>query len=161
MSINPTTLKALIDTQITNETQEFAITPAEVGGRMKDIVDYATQQGGGNLLPYGVISFFLSTTDGVEFVIKQNDFPDTTLTITNPSNGKIRITSSPNVFTQNTKLMATIIDVGGNMFFGVPNYDLLQFPTFFLDIDLKRFDNTQTGTPLISNIYFEIRIFNE
>jgi hypothetical protein len=44
MSINPTTLKALIDTQITNETVDFAITPAEVGGRMKDIVDYATEQ---------------------------------------------------------------------------------------------------------------------
>jgi hypothetical protein len=44
MPINPTTLKALIDTQITNETVDFAITPAEVGGRMKDIVDYASEQ---------------------------------------------------------------------------------------------------------------------
>ena len=44
MPINPTTLKALIDTQITNETVDFAITPAEVGGRMKDCVDYTTEQ---------------------------------------------------------------------------------------------------------------------
>jgi hypothetical protein len=44
MPINPTTLKALIDTQITNETVDFAITPAEVGGRMKDTVDYTTEQ---------------------------------------------------------------------------------------------------------------------
>jgi hypothetical protein len=44
MPINPTTLKALIDTQITNETVDFAITPAEVGGRMKDIVDYTSEQ---------------------------------------------------------------------------------------------------------------------
>lgn len=44
MPINPTTLKALIDTQITNETVNFAITPAEVGGRMKDAIDYTTEQ---------------------------------------------------------------------------------------------------------------------
>ncbi len=44
MPINPTTLKALIDTQITNETIDFAITPAEVGGRMKDAIDYTTEQ---------------------------------------------------------------------------------------------------------------------
>lgn len=44
MPINPTTLKASIDTQITNETVDFAITPAEVGGRMKDCVDYTTEQ---------------------------------------------------------------------------------------------------------------------
>jgi hypothetical protein len=46
MPINPTTLKALIDTQITNETVDFAITPAEVGGRMKDAIDYTTEQVG-------------------------------------------------------------------------------------------------------------------
>jgi len=44
MPINPTTLKALIDTQITDETVNFAITPAEVGGRMKDTIDYTTEQ---------------------------------------------------------------------------------------------------------------------
>jgi hypothetical protein len=44
MAINPTTLKALIDTQITNETVNFAITPTEVGERIKDTVDYTTEQ---------------------------------------------------------------------------------------------------------------------
>ena len=44
MPINPTTLKALVDTQITNETVDFAITPAEVGGRLKDSIDYTTEQ---------------------------------------------------------------------------------------------------------------------
>lgn len=44
MPINPTTLKALIDTQITNETVDFSITPGEVGGRMKDTIDYTTEQ---------------------------------------------------------------------------------------------------------------------
>jgi hypothetical protein len=44
MPINPTTLKAQIDTEITNETVDFAITPAEVGGRLKDAIDYTTEQ---------------------------------------------------------------------------------------------------------------------
>jgi len=44
MPINPTTLKAQIDTEITNETVDFAITPSEVGGRMKDSIDYTTEQ---------------------------------------------------------------------------------------------------------------------
>lgn len=44
MPINPTTLKTQIDTEITNETVDFAITPAEVGGRLKDSVDYTTEQ---------------------------------------------------------------------------------------------------------------------
>lgn len=50
MPINPTTLKALIDTQITNETVDFAITPAEVGDRMKDTIDYTTEQVGASEL---------------------------------------------------------------------------------------------------------------
>ena len=44
MPINPTTLKAQIDAEITSETVDFAITPAEVGGRMKDTIDYTTEQ---------------------------------------------------------------------------------------------------------------------
>jgi hypothetical protein len=44
MPINPTTLKALIDAQITNETLESSITPTEVGSRMKDTIDYTTEQ---------------------------------------------------------------------------------------------------------------------
>lgn len=44
MPINPTTLRALVDTQITNETVDFAITPAEVGSRLKDSIDYTTEQ---------------------------------------------------------------------------------------------------------------------
>lgn len=39
-----TELKAAIDLQITNETVDFEISPEEVGGRMKEIVDYVDQQ---------------------------------------------------------------------------------------------------------------------
>lgn len=39
-----TELKAQIDTQITNETVDNSITPSEVGGNMKDTVDYTDQE---------------------------------------------------------------------------------------------------------------------
>ena len=39
-----TVLKAQIDSQITNETTEDGITPAEVGVILKDVVDYVDQQ---------------------------------------------------------------------------------------------------------------------
>lgn len=39
-----TQLKAQIDTQITNETVDFGITPQEVGNNIKAVVDYADQQ---------------------------------------------------------------------------------------------------------------------
>lgn len=39
-----TVLKAQIDSQITNETTDNGITPAEVGGNLKDIVDYVDQE---------------------------------------------------------------------------------------------------------------------
>lgn len=39
-----TTLKAQIDSQITNETLPNSISPAEVGGNLKSVVDYIDQQ---------------------------------------------------------------------------------------------------------------------
>ena len=39
-----TQLKAQIDSQITNETTENGITPAEVGGNLKLVVDYVDQE---------------------------------------------------------------------------------------------------------------------
>lgn len=42
--MDSTTLKAQIDTEITNETTVSGITPTEVGTKMKEIVDYVDQQ---------------------------------------------------------------------------------------------------------------------
>lgn len=41
--MDSTTLKAQIDSQITNETLPNSITPAEVGGNLKAVVDYIDQ----------------------------------------------------------------------------------------------------------------------
>ena len=42
--MDSTTLKAQIDSQITNETAPNSISPADVGGNMKAVVDYTDQQ---------------------------------------------------------------------------------------------------------------------
>ena len=64
-----TVLKAQIDSQITNETTENGITPAEVGGNLKEIVDYVDQQvpiktigdiEADNVSPYQFLSFDLN-----------------------------------------------------------------------------------------------------
>jgi Golgi nucleoside diphosphatase len=39
-----TQLKAQIDSQITNETEPASVTPVEVGGNLKAVVDYADQR---------------------------------------------------------------------------------------------------------------------
>lgn len=43
MPINPTTLKAQIQTNIIDEPLDFGISPLEVGGAMKDSIDYTTE----------------------------------------------------------------------------------------------------------------------
>lgn len=43
MPVNPVTLKADIDSQITNKTAPYSISNIDVGSRMKDIVDLNTQ----------------------------------------------------------------------------------------------------------------------
>jgi hypothetical protein len=106
MAINPTTLKALIDTQITNETVNFAITPLEVGGRMKDTVDYTTEQianisllqgpqgfqgfQGPQYLPFKDITSLVIT--GV-YALVNEDFTKS-LIYTGSSNINVQITSS-------------------------------------------------------------------
>ena len=42
--MDSTALKAQIDSQITNETSPNSISPADVGGNLKSVVDYSDQQ---------------------------------------------------------------------------------------------------------------------
>ena len=58
-----TVLKAQIDSQITNETTENGITPTEVGGNLKAIVDYVDQQ-----VPYKSYIAYLSYNSGNSFI---------------------------------------------------------------------------------------------
>ena len=53
-----TALKAQIDSQITNETTQNGITPAEVGGNIKAVVDYVDQE----KRPYKVYTALMTQT---------------------------------------------------------------------------------------------------
>lgn len=88
MAIDPIALKTLIDTQITNETVNFAITPLEVGGRLKDAIDYTTEQ-------TTIISFkdITSLIIAGVYTLTNEDF-NTSLIYTGSSNINIQITSS-------------------------------------------------------------------
>jgi len=109
--------------------------------------------------PYKKISFLLSISGTTPTpTYKVNDFSSETITMSIPSNGKLRIEVTNNTLNATkTKVMPVTFDVGGQMYFAVPIYDLLPV---FLDIDLRKYDNSQTGTPSFSGVLFEIIIFN-
>lgn len=76
-----TTLKAQIDSQITNETLSNSISPTDVGGNLKSVVDYIDQQApaktvgnveADNISLYQVLSFDLNmvnTTGSTDKVV--------------------------------------------------------------------------------------------
>jgi hypothetical protein len=144
MPINPTTLKALIDTQITNETVDFAITPAEVGGRMKDAIDYTTEQvgakqdtlvsatniktingtsvlGSGNLVISGSsVTKVLKTTITSAQILSLFDTPITVLDSTDPLTIKLPINiwiqrKAGDAYTLAAASFLLVNDIGGNV----------------------------------------------
>lgn len=123
--INPTTLKAAIDTQITNKAAG-TVTRASIGGRMKEAVDYATEQSAlkantadlgsaafsndyndldnlpstSSSLPYKTFIFHLSQTGTSAPIIGANENElDGTFAMVRYSTGVYGLTSSSNVFT--------------------------------------------------------------
>lgn len=79
MSVTSTQLKAQIDVEITSKTQNDSITPNNVGGKMKDIVDYIDQEVGGISLtpgPQGPAGQNgVNGQDGVDGIDGQNGVP--------------------------------------------------------------------------------------
>ena len=106
MAINPTTLKALIDTQITNETVNFAITPLEVGGRMKDTVDYTTEQIANISLLQGSL-YILVTANGtdVENAIELQTAYNTAKTMSPSVTNRITVIAAPGNYNFNGSLL--------------------------------------------------------
>jgi hypothetical protein len=185
MPINPTTLKALIDTQITNETVNFAITPTEVGSRMKDTIDYTTEQialkqdilesgtniktlngesllGSGNIesggvLNYKILSFWMTISSGVLTVEEiENQFEATTFTYEIPTNGRISITASTSVFTSNkVSLERGAFGTASGGFF----CRYVAATTSLGLVYFTRWDNDTTINPSISRLRIEIRVY--
>lgn len=116
MPINPTTLKAQIDSEITNETVDFAITPAEVGGRMKDCVDYTTEQIAG----VSSVVKVLKTTITSAQILTLFDTPITVLDSTDPETIKLPINiwcqRKPGAaYTLSATSFLLVNDAGGNV----------------------------------------------
>ena len=121
MAINPTTLKALIDTQITNETVNFAITPLEVGGRMKDTVDYTTEQIANISLLQGS-QYILVTANGtdIENAAELQAAYDTAKTMSPSVTNRITVIAAPGnynfgstTFTMDTQYI-DLVSLDGN-----------------------------------------------
>jgi len=95
-----TTLKAQIDSQITNETLPSSISPADVGGNLKAVVDYIDQQAPikvaevltlsatPQVLPYDVNS--LSFSGGIAYLPTTDVIGKEVYAIANSNNIEIR-----------------------------------------------------------------------
>jgi len=95
-----TTLKAQIDSQITNETLPSSISPADVGGNLKAVVDYIDQQAPikvaevltlsatPQVLPYDVNS--LSFSGGIAYLPTTDIIGKEVYAIANSNNIEIR-----------------------------------------------------------------------
>jgi len=146
-----TALKAQIDSQITNETLPNSITPAEVGGNLKSVVDYVDDRGKYKsyraiITPSAVVTVL---SDGIGFG---------TPTITNPANGKIHITNT-GFFSGKIVDPITSGTVNNS---GTPYLTVLApsnaFPDDTLILDVFNLSGTQTSTPTM-NYKIEIRVY--
>lgn len=85
-----------------------------------------------------------------------------TLTISNPSNGVIRLTSSSAIFTSSKTFIhnSTAIDAVNAAFFVSGRRGAGFFGDTRIDYTLRAYDNTQTYTPNIAGgIFVEIRVY--
>lgn len=138
-----------VDDNVTDKTAPASLTPTDEGNAIKAVLDY--------IQPYKKIIFDLEISGSTATpTYTHDDFPAATKTFTIPSNGKIRLTGTGWATTNKTDVKSFIFDNGGQMYMGVPNYDLAPF---YLDIDLKKYDNTQSSTPSITLRNLEIRVY--
>lgn len=152
MPINPTTLKAQIDSEITNETVDFAITPAEVGGRMKDAIDYTTEQGQGFLV-YSALISQSGTSAPTAKVLKNTT--GVTFTYSRSSNGNYLLTGSSNVFT--TDKTATVSSFNSNGSYSNGRIYFYNIGAQFFTIET--IDNITSTDGMIADSFIEIRIY--
>lgn len=153
MPINPTTLKALIDTQITNETVDFAITPNEVGSRMKDIIDYTTEQIGSSFLTYSAL---ISQSGTSNPVLKElQNTTGVTFSCTRGSNGNYTLVGSSNVFT--TDKTATIYSFNSNGSYSNGTMFFYSIGAQFFTIETR--DSGTLTDGIITDSFIEIRIY--
>lgn len=145
--MNTEELKAQIDTNITNQTEEDAITPAILGAELKAIIDVAK--------PYKSLVFRLSIdAGGISRTDLVNDFGNV-FTMTNPSTGVVKINASADVFGLNTYVPTHQVVQGTTPYRIVPR--LINVDEFDLRIEDM---SGNLATPFITNQIIELRHYN-
>lgn len=149
-----TALKAQINSQITNETLPNTVSPTDVGGNLKAVVDYIDQQ-----VPFNQWIARISNT-AVDTVIKDG-ISFTAPVVANPFNGIVTITKT-GFFTGN---LASKIEVevenynnAGSLFICTATQDDV-FPNDTIKITLFPKDGAITGTPSFSGLLVKIKIY--
>jgi hypothetical protein len=120
---------------------------------------YVDASGGGGSLPYKEVTFTLSIsglTPTPTYLV--NDLSEETITMTIPSNGKLRIEATGGALVDNKVFTTTnMVSSGGVPYFLVPDAAIL--PIFY-DINIIRYDNDQSSTPSLSDQLITIKIYD-
>lgn len=145
-------LKAQIDLDITSATGVNSVTTTDVGGNMKDIVDYVDQEVDKGLV---VLKVAQSGTANPTLTVKKNN-TNLTFTATRVSAGVYNITPSSSVLT----------DVNVKVFFNsasflVANYTIDNLGLFF-QITVRHWtgSNFAVADEVINGAYIEIETFS-
>jgi len=142
-----------IDVLITDKTEPDSITPAIEGEAFKFAADYTDEK-----LPYKSYQSVLSIDSGVgTLAVPFLDEIGAAYTVTNPSNGRLRLTSDQSVFTVNKTFFIPSIWAAGSSTYFI-NGGRVSATIF--DIYITLHDGTQSTTPNIPSQLIEFRVYN-
>jgi len=142
-----------IDVLITDKTEEGSITPAIEGEAFKFAATYTDEK-----LPYKSYQSVLSIDSGVGTLAAPFlDELGAVYTITNPSNGRLRLTADQPVFTASKSFFIPSLWAAGSGTYFI-NGGRVSATVF--DIYITLHDGTQSTTPNIPGQLIEFRVYN-
>lgn len=143
-----TTLKAQIDSQITNETLANSISPTDVGTNLKAIVDF---------IGYNSYSALISQSGTSAPTVKVlNNTTGVTFTLSRNSAGNYTLTGSSNVFT--TDKTTTVYSFNSNGSFANGTMFFYGIGAQFFTIETR--DSGTATDGMITDAFIEIRIYS-
>lgn len=150
-----TVLKNQIDTDITNKTASNSVSPTDVGENMKEVVNYTDQQ-----IPYSFWRAKINTST-LALTVLNDGIGFTAPSLTNPSNGVIKLTKSgffTSIASAKLDLIAEVLNASGAIYISDLSRDTL-FPNDSILLKLFDMAGGQTSTPS-GTTTIEIRIYN-
>lgn len=128
-----TVLKAQIDSQITNETLPNTISPADVGGNLKSVVDYVDQQA-----PKVALIYATQSGTGNPSLTMVSDTTGKTYTADRVNVGSYNIYVSPSFSTASKCLVSVFLD---GITHSIPQWAIQNFGSS-IAIETKSFTST-------------------